>query len=169
MRQDLPPAKGQGGDIRVSAGRESATLASLLMLREASPEEGECVHPFLHLPLQCPRRPELLQAQSPGQDHPCQLEPVSLLLVNSCHQLAFISIGGCLLGRAKEVHFECRDESPDHSTGRVSVRSFGPPKIRCLATPIPDSFRPSLRNLLSVSRPKSFGSLQAFSPPTHID
>jgi hypothetical protein len=144
MRQDLPPAKTKEA---ISASPQANNQRPSLHCSCSRRHRRECVH----LPLQCPRPPELLQAQSPGQDHPCQLEPVSLSSGEFMQSARIHKRRRMLVGPRKGFIFECRDESPDHSTGRISVRSFWLPKIRCLATVIPDSFRPSLRNLLSIS------------------
>ncbi len=62
---------------------------------EASQGEELLPHLSLHLPLECLRQPELLQAPGLRQDRHCHLEAIFLLVFYSHHQLAITSIVGC--------------------------------------------------------------------------
>src|SRR5271166_3773207 len=68
---------------------------SLFKLREASQGEEFLSHLSLHLPLECLRQLELLQAPRLRQNRCWHLEPVCLLVLDSHHQLAFSSTVGC--------------------------------------------------------------------------
>ena len=62
---------------------------------EASQGEELLPHLSLHLPLECLRQLELLQAPGLRQDRHCHLGAIFLLVFYSHHQLAITSIVGC--------------------------------------------------------------------------